>query len=530
MEETYYLGKRLSLNGNRCTVRYVGEVQGKSGQWLGVEWDDPARGKNDGTNGGVRYFDCLSKAKTPASFLRPKQQWDPPVTFLGALRAKYAPEVTHVVQNIRISGKEAEEIGFVKIRRQQAHLQNLRTVVVDGMRIAMFDRGVGGDASDIRQTCPNVTELDLSRNLLETWSNITQITSSMPALTSLSASNNNLGCLTDFTPTSTLTTITLENNAFEKLTDLSPLAKLRLLQKLVLKNNQISAIPLVVSSDVSVDSTSPVDFASTVYDIDVSSNQILSWSFINALPSVFPGLTHLRVSYNPLYYSLISAEGKPLTAEDGYMLTIARLPRLRYLNYSAITGKERLNAETYYLSQIAVELADNPPEREADVLAQHPRYAELCEEYGEPAIARAAKDLINPNSLAARLISFVFQLSPIAVRMVDNSIEPIWKTEIPKSFSIYNVLGMVGKHYGMPPMQLRLVLETGEQDPAARKMGGTYQVDEWDSSDEEVDATGGLNAREGIMWVEREEEMVAGSRAVGTYVEGTSGKVRVERK
>ncbi|KAK4960705.1 hypothetical protein LTR28_005010, partial [Elasticomyces elasticus] len=433
----------------------------------------------------------LSKAKTPASFLRPKQQWDPPVTFLGALRAKYAPEVTHVVQNIRISGKEAEEIGFVKIRRQQAHLQNLRTVVVDGMRIAMFDRGVGGDASDIRQTCPNVTELDLSRNLLETWSN---------------------------------------NNAFEKLTDLSPLAKLRLLQKLVLKNNQISAIPLVVSSDVSVDSTSPVDFASTVYDIDVSSNQILSWSFINALPSVFPGLTHLRVSYNPLYYSLISAEGKPLTAEDGYMLTIARLPRLRYLNYSAITGKERLNAETYYLSQIAVELADNPPEREADVLAQHPRYAELCEEYGEPAIARAAKDLINPNSLAARLISFVFQLSPIAVRMVDNSIEPIWKTEIPKSFSIYNVLGMVGKHYGMPPMQLRLVLETGEQDPAARKMGGTYQVDEWDSSDEEVDATGGLNAREGIMWVEREEEMVAGSRAVGTYVEGTSGKVRVERK
>ncbi|KAK4980803.1 hypothetical protein LTR66_010356 [Elasticomyces elasticus] len=471
MEEIYYLGKRLSLNGNRCTVRYVGEVQGKSGQWLGVEWDDPARGKNDGTNGGVRYFDCLSKAKTPASFLRPKQQWDPPVTFLGALRAKYAPEVTHVVQNIRISGKEAEEIGFEKIRRQQAHLQNLRIVVVDGMRIAMFDRGAGGDALDIRQTCPSVTDLDLSRNLLETWSD-----------------------------------------------------------KLVLKNNQISTIPVVVTSDVSVDSTSPVDFANTVYDIDLSYNQISSWSFISALPSVFPGLTHLRVSYNPLYYSLVSAEGKPLTAEDGYMLTIARLPRLRYLNYSAVTGKERLNAETYYLSQIAVELADNPPEREADVLAQHPRYAELCEEYGEPAIARAAKDTINPNSLAARLISFVFQLSPIAAKTVDNSIEPTWKTEIPKSFSIYNVLGMVGKHYGMPPMQLRLVLETGERDPAAREMGGTYQVDEWDSSDEEVNAPGGSNAREGTMWVEREEEMVAGTRAVGTYVEGTSAKVRVERR
>lgn len=53
-----YIGQRLSLKGHVCTVRYVGPVQNKSGEWLGVEWDDPARGKHDGTFDGVKYFEC----------------------------------------------------------------------------------------------------------------------------------------------------------------------------------------------------------------------------------------------------------------------------------------------------------------------------------------------------------------------------------------------------------------------------------------------------------------------------------------
>lgn len=28
------------------------------GIWVGVEWDDPTRGKHDGTKEGVRYFTC----------------------------------------------------------------------------------------------------------------------------------------------------------------------------------------------------------------------------------------------------------------------------------------------------------------------------------------------------------------------------------------------------------------------------------------------------------------------------------------
>lgn len=57
MVDTLYVGRRLSYANVRCTVRYVGQVHGTTGEWLGVEWDDPSRGKHDGSHDSVKYFD-----------------------------------------------------------------------------------------------------------------------------------------------------------------------------------------------------------------------------------------------------------------------------------------------------------------------------------------------------------------------------------------------------------------------------------------------------------------------------------------
>lgn len=57
--QEFYSGKRLSYDGQLCTVRFVGEVKGTKGEWLGVEWDDPTRGKHNGVHEGVRYFQCI---------------------------------------------------------------------------------------------------------------------------------------------------------------------------------------------------------------------------------------------------------------------------------------------------------------------------------------------------------------------------------------------------------------------------------------------------------------------------------------
>jgi hypothetical protein len=51
-------GSRIALAGFFGTVKFVGQVEGSSGIWLGVDWDDPLRGKHSGSKDGKIYFHC----------------------------------------------------------------------------------------------------------------------------------------------------------------------------------------------------------------------------------------------------------------------------------------------------------------------------------------------------------------------------------------------------------------------------------------------------------------------------------------
>lgn len=52
------IGDRICFNSNFGTIRYIGTLSGKQGSWFGIEWDDPTRGRGDGSVGGIRYFTC----------------------------------------------------------------------------------------------------------------------------------------------------------------------------------------------------------------------------------------------------------------------------------------------------------------------------------------------------------------------------------------------------------------------------------------------------------------------------------------
>lgn len=70
------VGSRIWYNGTKGTVAYIGNVEPLQGQfcrlsgnypkneyiqvflglWYGINWDDPSRGKHDGSYEGIKYF------------------------------------------------------------------------------------------------------------------------------------------------------------------------------------------------------------------------------------------------------------------------------------------------------------------------------------------------------------------------------------------------------------------------------------------------------------------------------------------
>ncbi|GAB1216300.1 hypothetical protein ATERTT37_005513 [Aspergillus terreus] len=505
-QTTAYVNQRRSYNGDLCTVRYVGKVEGTTGEWLGVEWDDPTRGKHSGQHQGVTYFSCKNKQPTAGSFVRPSRPADSPRGFLEALREKYASEFEEMLARqrlgdgalgdpqekpIQISGKVVEEVGFDKIRKQLAELQELKIVLLDGLRVAgvlaqeasleQYDAAL----QEIQQTCPNIMELDLSRNLINRWKEVSCICSRLKRLRKLKL-NGNRFCSVE------------ESLKFEGITELH------------------------------LDDT----LLSWDESIDLSRNNIHSWVFVNELSDAIPNLETLRISGNPLFNQPVGPSvvtgmpEKPMTVDEAYMLTLARLASLQVLNYGKITPKDRTNGELYYLSLIGKELSASPETAEHEILSAHPRYKALCEIHGAPVISRASTAMgsgtaVNPRSVAARLVKMVFRM-----RCDGDGAETVKVVEVPRSFDVYQVKAIVARVFSLTPLSFRLIWETDELDPVSRE---NMEADEgWDSEDEGGQALAAADSDPGF--VRREVELIDTTKDIGFWFQSdlVEARVRVE--
>lgn len=171
------------------------------------------------------------------------------------------------------------------------------------------------------------------------YKQICYIANSCPSLRSLSVADNGLHSVNYCSLPSTLTVLVLEGNALESLEDLSDLCTLPNLQRLTLKRNSICRIR---SAEPLIERGSPVRpshlaLTSNLTSVDFSYNKINTWSFIDSLPTVFPGMASLRVAHNPLFSSLRHPDRHQLSPEDGYLLVTARLSQLQTLNFSAVS-------------------------------------------------------------------------------------------------------------------------------------------------------------------------------------------------
>src|SRR5271170_4123089 len=203
----------------------------------------------------------------------------------------------------------------------------------------------------------------------------------------------------------------LDNNLFTSLAFLpNVMHAFPNLKALSLQGNQISSIGLLSHSGSDREAISFPQLGS----LNLSHNLIADYSFIDALPQLFPGLTSLRVSNNPFFSSGTSTHppaydkipckatltssmatappyrisASPRT-DASYSLTLARIPTLLSLNHSTITSRDREEGEIYYIAiaerELSAAIAETPVYgREghvSDVKRQYPRYEELCQKY-----------------------------------------------------------------------------------------------------------------------------------------------------
>lgn len=216
------VGRRISLGSHHGTIRYRGPVPPSTGEWLGIEWDDPTRGKHDGTSAdGTHYF----HVRTPgsASFIRPTaSKLSCGCSFLEALRNKYLPpsqqaqtqtglkdgEGQQQYSRKTIADIEIEAPNLDRIAKRAARLDRLKEVGLGGWQqldysldattrtsynvARAFDREKGFGEGTIRETCPNIRWLDLSRSLLPDWEEVSLIAGELEYLYTLLLQFNRL--------------------------------------------------------------------------------------------------------------------------------------------------------------------------------------------------------------------------------------------------------------------------------------------------------------------------------------------------
>ena len=233
----------------------------------------------------------------------------------------------------------------------------------------------------------------------------------------------------------------------------------------------------------------------------------------------------LRVSHNPFFNEM-----KP---DDAHMLTLARIPGIKTLNYSDINDKERENAELYYLSKIKTEVeealasakgdSEQESQIEKKVLEAHPQYTTLAKKHSPPPIVRpsevavqldarqdnsaaaaaeaeAARGGYGPNTLWARIVTLHLKVipppniqphnnsssttDPSSPSPSPSSPSPIpqnkerpsaFTMQLPKSTTMYRLKSLIASRLGLWSRDIRLVYETGELDPVGRHIKGLGQ-------------------------------------------------------
>lgn len=479
-------GERVSIKDRegqcRGTVRYIGNIHAKEGIWVGVEWDDPERGKHDGSLNGHRYFQC-QRSPPSASFIR-QDKVVPGVALVNAIQDRYTPDIegdlSMHIDTARHKHLTVTLAGSEKVKERLQHLSLIDTMTLHDSRIARV-----GDEALLRAMFPNVEYLGLADNLLGGWQHVHTICSALPALCSADFSGNRLqqsDVLLARPPLRMLRTLVLNachlewadivrvahaapalrelciaENHVSTLSEPLPEGAFGELQLLDLQDNALRgweavqplallpALAILKLSGNAIDAISNVRGFKSLRSLLLGGCGIVDWTSIDAL-SALPQLRHLRVTENPV---LVKSN------VGGRCEVIARLANLVALNGANVGKMERRDSEIQYLRHALQRVADAGEACKDAEAARHPRLQELVKEHGRLEVV--------PSSSAGKLTGASSSFVRVAFVLDGTDIGEAELVTLPRSTCIGHVKLLCRGLFGIDTNTQELVLESGER-------------------------------------------------------------------
>ncbi|XP_040320817.1 tubulin-specific chaperone E isoform X4 [Herpailurus yagouaroundi] len=424
------IGRRVEVNGEHATVRFSGVVPPVAGLWLGVEWDNPARGKHDGSHEGIVYFKC--RHPTGGSFVRPNKV-NFGVDFLTAVNNRYVledgPEEDGKEQPVTIGNKPVETIGFESVIKQQSE---------NKLHFPSVSPSLAG-------TFPALKVLVLNRTGI-TWAEVLRCAPGWPVLEELYLKSNDISI--SERPADVLQTVKLLDLSSNPLIDENQLfliAYLPRLEQLILSDVGISSIHFPDAGTGCKTSMFP-----SLQYLVVNDNQISQWSFINELDKL-QSLRALSCVRNPL----TEGGSGPQTTRQ---FIIAKIGQLKTLNKCEILPEERRGAELDYRKAFGNEWKKAGGHQDPDknrpneeFLAAHPRYQSLCLKYGAPEDGelKTRQPFLLKNQLLTLKIKYPNQVD-----------QKVTEKQLPDSMTIQKVKGLLSRLLKVPVSELVLSYES----------------------------------------------------------------------
>ncbi|KAH6927110.1 hypothetical protein HPB50_026892 [Hyalomma asiaticum] len=191
--EEVAVGTRVSCDGHYGVVRYCGPVVDTKGTWLGIEWEDPYRGKHNGCHKGVQYFH--TRSETGGSFIRP-QKVERTLSVADAVRDKYFSTLSDLEAPCLSEDKDVmllqltpnRTVQFVGPEKITAILSRGETIREAALASMPVDRP--GKDGELASLVPKLKCLVLTHTLLSSWEQVAQITRQLPYLSVLHLSKN----------------------------------------------------------------------------------------------------------------------------------------------------------------------------------------------------------------------------------------------------------------------------------------------------------------------------------------------------